>query len=160
MKIYVRILIFISFMMFSFTGYADSGSVREVDFDLLKPFMNLQKCLKEKPWGINNFEKAVMFNAERKRLGSDFEKELFVFLGTDIDACYWAGIFLTNDYYLNGNEPMYELGLKILEHGIELCRKNPGREIEIISFAMIAAVLYEKTGFHERAAGLKCNFPQ
>lgn len=86
-----------------------------------KPFSSIDEFLAKNGGDFNNREEIVaLFNRERARLGENFEKELWKYLGKDTDKYYWISAFLDWNGYLQGNPPLPELSFKIKQRGVRL----------------------------------------
>lgn len=89
-------------------------------------FARFTKVVKEERGGFagNKENLSKVFNEERTRLGSDFETELWKYLGDDADRHYWIGSFLTSKAYLHGNSQLPELAFRVRSRGLELLEKR------------------------------------
>jgi hypothetical protein len=86
-----------------------------------KPFSSIDDFLEKNGGDFNNREEIVkLFNQERTRLGRNFEKELWKYLGKDVDKHYWISSFVEWEGYLQGNPPLPELSFKIKKRGVKL----------------------------------------
>lgn len=131
----------------------DNGTISPTKIQL--PFYELKKSLEVDGWGSNNTEKAKLFNIERSRLGKNFEKELLALIDNDINANYWAGVYLTDKYYLKENTPLNELALKIFRNAIYLCEKKPDKESEIVAIGIVAAIVCARNSKMKEAKEFK-----
>lgn len=128
-------------------------------------FDSMSALLKEhkNSWSVDRKPLCKIFNKIRKNLDSDhFERELINFVEDDLDKIYWCGLFLINEYYLNGNEADFKLAAKIFDIGASI-KTNPAsedkNEINLaarqISLKIIYAVLTYKMGDIPKAEELK-----
>jgi hypothetical protein len=86
-----------------------------------KPFSTIDEFLEKRGGDFNNRKEIVtLFNRERVRLGENFEKELWKYLGEDLDKHYWISSFIEWEGYLQGNPPLPELAFKIKLRGVGL----------------------------------------
>ena len=120
------------------------------------PFANLEGKTKSRwsGWGVNNRDKAKVFNAERKRLGKAFQRELLKYVAEDIQRHYWCASFLTANSYIGDNAAMPKLALLLLEQGITLCKADlsqDGNKGHLVSFSANAAVLCQQLGLNVQA---------
>lgn len=104
------------------------------------PFHELLLDLKDSSLGVNNNHKAKIFQEERNRLGKNFAMALERFIGDDIDRCYWISSYLSSDYYLHGNKPLYNLSLSITNKGIKLCEMENEVPPDIIGLSVVGAL--------------------
>lgn len=97
MTVKILFLVFIFFVSYSFVAAQTT-----------KPFAELDRQVKVQRGGFNGSKQplAAAFNAERKRLGKQFETELLKYLGDDVEKHYWISTFLEADSYLQGNAPL------------------------------------------------------
>lgn len=91
-----------------------------------KPFARFVKAVKEESGGFagNKENLSRFFNEERIRLGTNFETELWKYLGDDAEKHYWISGFLTWKSYLHGNEQLPELAFQIRLKGLRLLEKR------------------------------------
>jgi|SRR6056297_1491760 len=119
-----------------------------------EPFKELKSLLKEESsWFSYRDRKAYLINKERGRLGSDFKKELLVFIGNNIEHHYWVAFIISSENYLYGKNPMNGLALTILNKGISLIKKSISKteRAREVSFRVCAAVLAYKLGLKPQA---------
>lgn len=123
------------------------------------PFAELDKQVQtqEGGWAGSKQPLATLFNAERKRLGDEFEKELLKYVGTDIEKHYWTSLFLTEPGYLHGNKPLANLSLRIKDKALALLRDKQDEDSlgSTVELSVTAAVLSESIGEHSLAAAYK-----
>jgi hypothetical protein len=94
-----------------------------------KPFSSLDRFIEKSGGEFNNREEIVtLFNRERVRLGGDFEKEVWKYLGKDVEKHYWISSFVEWDGYLQGNPPLAELSFKIKKRGVKLIGETDDKE--------------------------------
>jgi hypothetical protein len=123
-----------------------------------KPFSSIDEFLKKKGGDFNNYEEVVkLFNGERVRLGKNFEKELWKYLGNDVEKHYWISSFIVWEGYLQGNPPLPELSIKIKKRGVKLLDKAEGEAKlgEKITFLRDLAVASYLAGRQKRALKYK-----
>ena len=123
-------------------------------------FFELKQLLtQDGDWFFHREDKARLFYEERDRLGKRFKKELKTLLGDDIEAHYYAALFLSTDYYLQGRQPAKKLALSLYERGIRLIRKSRDEDIkgEEIKFSVFAALLSRDLGQDKKAVRFKAN---
>lgn len=86
------------------------------------PFAELDEHIKTERNGYFGGDETTvaLFNAERERLGKNFETELFKYLGKDAEKHKWIALYLKDEDYLQGNEPLLQLSLRILQRGLDL----------------------------------------
>ncbi len=91
-----------------------------------KPFEDFDKAVRAEKGGFsgNKENLSKVFNQERIRLGGNFEKELWKYIGDDIEKHYWLNSFVESDSYLHGNKSLPELAFKIRQKGLELLNKK------------------------------------
>lgn len=122
-------------------------------------FVELKTRLQEQRggWAGSKQPLAEAFNAERKRLGEDFEAELMKFIGSDVKRHYWVASFLTARSYLHGNQPLPEMALRVMQQGLSLLRKKEDRESRgnALSLSVNAAVLSAQMKLTEKAVAHK-----
>lgn len=90
------------------------------------PFARFTRAVNEERGGFSGNKQSLskFFSEERIRLGSNFERELWKYLGDDADKHYWISSFLTSKSYLHGNEPLPELAFQIRTNGLRLLEKR------------------------------------
>lgn len=118
-----------------------------------KPFDRFESAVRAERGGFagNKQELSKVFNAERIRLGDQFDAEVIKYLGSDVEKLYWIGFFLTSPSYLHGNVPLPESTYKIWKAAILLLEaKNDdsslGRLLTIKSrLALVAKDLGRRT---------------
>src|SRR6056297_1908682 len=72
-----------------------------------EPFKELKLLIKkDSSWFSNRDRKAYFINKEKDRLGSDFKKELLVFIDDNIEHHYWVAFIISSKSYLHGKKPM------------------------------------------------------
>lgn len=119
-------------------------------FSQEQPFSEFIAAINSERGGFaGNKEKlSTIFNAERHRLGDDFEAELLNYLGDDPEKRYWIGIFLTRTSYLHGSPAMPDLALDIWDKAIKTTRK--AKETKAIglryNLSILAAILAHNLG--------------
>ena len=86
-------------------------------------FAPLEKAIAENNWGINNKEKADLFEQIYFKYSGvkEFDQVLEQYLDNQ-DKCYWIGIYADDDYYTTFADPV--LAVKILEKGLEFTRSD------------------------------------
>ncbi|MFL6209822.1 MAG: TonB family protein [Pyrinomonadaceae bacterium] len=123
------------------------------------PFAELDKQVKtqEGGWAGSKQPLATLFNAERKRLGDEFEKELLKYIGIDVEKHYWVSLFLTVPDYLHGNKPLPKLALVIKDKALSLLSDKQDEDSlgSTVELSVTAAVLSETIGEHSLAAFYK-----
>jgi len=105
-------------------------------------------------WGWNNRDKAKYFNAERKRLGESFQRELLKYVGENVQRHYWCAAFLTTYSDIGTTPPMPELALLLLEQGITLCRaslSHSRNKEDLVTLSVSAALLSQQLGLSVQA---------
>jgi len=126
-----------------FSGFAFSQSRPFEVFDnAVETESTDSKCDKE-----NLF---VIFNQERRRLGENFETELWKYLGKDVENYYWIACFLDREQYLRDNGYLPGLLFKIRQRGIKLIANSNdeeklGRKITFLRDLAIASYLSGKS---------------
>src|SRR6266850_2634482 len=85
-------------------------------------FANLEKAVKEQTggWTANKERLSTVFDAERKRLGDQFDRELLRWLGNDPERHYWISLFLEDEGYLHGSKRLPQLSLLVKQQGLAL----------------------------------------
>lgn len=103
-----------------------------------KPFEVFDRAVKEQKGGFSGNKEYLskIFNAERNRLGDNFEAEFWKYLGDDIEKHYWLNFFVESDSYLHGTKPLPELAFKIRQKGLDLLdkkndKKSLGRKVTL-----------------------------
>lgn len=124
-------------------------------------FYQLDQQVAKEPGGFAGDKQklSTLFNAERIRLGKNFEPELLQYLGSDVDRHYWISAFLEVPSYLHGNQPLRHLSLLIKQQGLSLLRGQTDQESlgSVVSLSVTAAVLSEDLGLHSLAAAYKAD---
>jgi hypothetical protein len=123
------------------------------------PFAEVEKQVRAQRggwWGPKE-PLTALFNAERERLGEEFEAELLKYVGTDVEKHYWIALLLTDPEYLHGSKPLPELSLVIADNALSLLS---GKEDEeslglTVGVSVNAAVVGEKIGRHSSAVAYK-----
>lgn len=123
------------------------------------PFAEVEKQVRGQQggwWGPKE-PLTALFNAERERLGKEFEAELLKYVGTDVDKHYWVALLLTDTEYLQGSEPLPELSLVIADKALALLAGKDDEESLglTVGVSVNAAVVGEKMGWHPSAAAYK-----
>ncbi|HWS98683.1 MAG TPA: energy transducer TonB [Pyrinomonadaceae bacterium] len=123
------------------------------------PFAEVEKQVRAQRGGWSGPKEPLttLFNAERVRLGKEFEAELLKYLGTDVEKHYWVALLLTDTEYLRGNEPLPELSLLVADKALSLLG---GKEDEeglghTVAVSVNAAVVSEKIERHPAAVAYK-----
>jgi TonB family protein len=123
------------------------------------PFAKLDNQVKTQTggWAGSKQDLSTVFNAERIRLGDNFEKELLKFLGNDIEKHYWISFFLEAPSYLHGNRPLPHLALLIKQQALSVLRGKTDQESlgDKVRLSVTAAVLSEDLGLHSLAESHK-----
>lgn len=124
-----------------------------------QPFAGFDQELRKQQGGFagDKSQLSGSFNAERQRLGKQFEPELLKYLGDDAEKHYWLSLFVTAPTYLHGNEPLPHLGLLMMEQGLSLLRSKTDADAHsrTVSLNVIAAVQSEQLGFRALASAHK-----
>lgn len=143
------LLILLSFALFCSTAAAAQTA----------PFESFISSVKAEPAGFagNKENLSRHFNQERIRLGTNFETELWKYLGDDTEKHYWIGLFLTAPSYLHSNTPLPELSLKIWQRGVDLEKNNQADAAvgQRFSTLVLLAILAQKQGRVELALSAK-----
>lgn len=85
-----------------------------------KPFAEIDAFLAKNNQDFDNSEEIVkLFNNERNRLGANFESELWKYIGNNLPKHYWISGFVEYEDYLQGNQPLPQLALKIRQKAVE-----------------------------------------
>jgi hypothetical protein len=118
-----------AFLLSSFLVFASANSAF-TQRNSQGPFVAFDETLNKEPGGWNGNKERLSraFNAERIRLGKDFEKELFTYLGLDVERHYWISSFLEDAAYLHGSAPLPHLALLIKQQGLSLLRGKTDEE--------------------------------
>ena len=113
-----------------------------------EPFAELDKeTQRDLRWGFDNQSLARMFNAERDRLGEDFDGELIRFVGTNARRHYWCAAFLDSRSYLQGRAPRRYLSQLLYEQGLHLEATSDKPSLsEKRSFHHLLAIGYIRMG--------------
>ena len=123
------------------------------------PFASLEKAVKEERggWAGDKSRLSAVFDAERKRLGDRFERELLKWLGNDPERHYWISFFLATESYLHGSKPLPHLSLLVKQQGLALVQGKDDEESRgyVVGFAITAAILGDELGFHTLASSYK-----
>lgn len=130
--------LFLSFLLLGF-----SSALAQSD----KPFAELDRYAKTGSGLFNHSDKTVsLFNAERKRLGANFENQLIGYLGGDVDKYYWISLYLSEKDYVQDNKPLPELALRIMQMGLEITQTHSDdvSVINIMGLNVNAAILSKK----------------
>lgn len=108
-------------------------------------------------WAVSNESFATAFNAERKRLGDDFESELIKYIGDDVKKHYYIPSFLVEPSYLHDQKPLPELSLQIMKRGLNLLEgKTDEKSLgDTVSLSVRAAFLSAQMGRREEAVTYK-----
>ena len=109
------------------------------------PFAELDHHVKTEQKGFWGGEESTvtLFNAARKRLGKNFETELMKYLGEDIEKHYWISAYLNYEDYLQGNERLPELSLRIKQKALALIETLPKEDTigSVVGLNVTAAIL-------------------
>jgi TonB family protein len=112
-------IFFLNISAFAYSKGVINFSVRQIISE--NPFGEIDAYLAKNNQDFDNSGEIVrLFNKERNRLGTNFEKELWKYLGKSLPKHYWISIFLENEEYLQGNDPLPQLAFNIREKGVEL----------------------------------------
>lgn len=85
-----------------------------------KPFAEIDAYIAKNNQDFDKREEIFkLFNNERIRLGANFESELWKYLGNDLPKHYWISGFVEYEDFLQGNQPLPQLALKIRQKAIE-----------------------------------------
>ena len=97
---------------------------------------------------------AQAFQAERRRLGERFDRELMGILGDNLTRHYMATVFLTRPERLDGLPARPRLAAMICEQGITLSgqRNDEDAWVATIALSIQAALIYDRLGLLDRAA--------
>ena len=144
----MRKVLFISILLCFASGYVSAQEA---------PFRVFDEAVKKESGGLsgNKENLSTIFNAERIRLGNEFETALWKYLGDDADKHFWISSFLTAKSYLHGNEPLPELAFKIRTRALELLQKKNdkrslGRKVTINRKLAVSSKLAGKQDDAER----------
>lgn len=120
----------------------------------VEPFAELAELTKDRVrWHASTQEIAASFNAERDRLGTDFEAAVVKFCADDADRAYWCGLFLTANSYLHKRPPLRLLAVALWEQGIlDMPEKFLPGAGEQRSFHKLLAIEYARLGFGKLAS--------
>ena len=118
-------------------------------FSQNQPFEVFENAAQKTGFDGDKENLSAAFNQERIRLGENFERELWKYLGEDVEKYYWISFFLDWKEYLHGNKPLPELALKIRQRGVEIIgdtedKENLGRKITFLRDLAIASYLSGK----------------
>ena len=123
------------------------------------PFAELDRHVKTEQNGFFSGEETTvnLFNAERKRLGKNFETELLKYLGKDVAKHYWISLFLDMEDFLQGNERLPQLSLRIKQRGLSLLEDQTEEDafLNAVSLNVTAAILSEQLKMHDLAKSYK-----
>jgi TonB family protein len=123
------------------------------------PFAVVEQAVREEPggWAGNKERLSTVFNAERIRLGSEFEQELLKWLGEDRERHYWISLFLESESYLHGSKRLPELSLLIKQQGLVLVQRGTDQESPgyAIRLNITAAVLSDELGLRSLSSAYK-----
>ena len=123
------------------------------------PFAVVERAVREEPggWAGNKERLSTVFNAQRIRLGTEFEQELLKWLGEDRERHYWISLFLESESYLHGNKRLPELSLLIKQQGLALAqrRNDPESRGYAVQLNITAAVLSDELGLRSLASAYK-----
>lgn len=131
-------------------------SMTAISQEAARPFQAVDAALANK---LHWSEASVPFQAERTRLGDNFETELWKFLGTDADKHDSIAAFLVYPGYLHGNPPMPYLALQIQNKALLLlhARTDMNSRAESVSINVNAAGLSAELELREQAENHKRN---
>lgn len=108
-------------------------------------FAELDQHVKTEQKGFFGGEETTvtLFNAVRKSLSKNFETELFKYLGNDVDKHYWISLYLEDKDYLQGNERLPELSLRIKQRALSMAETQEEEDtfLSIIGLNVTAAIL-------------------
>jgi hypothetical protein len=124
-----------------------------------RPFASLERAVKAERggWAGDKSKLSTVFDAERRRLGANFETELLKWLGQDIERHYWISFFLEDQSYLNGNIRLPYLSLLVKEQGLSLARQKRDEESQgyVVGLSITAATLSSELGLSSLATSHK-----
>jgi hypothetical protein len=124
-----------------------------------EPFAELDRYVKTEQNGFFSGEESTvtLFNAERIRLGKNFETELLKYLGKDIEKHYWISAYLDYEEFLQGNERLPQLSLRIKQRGLSLIetQKEEDTFSSVIGLNVTAAILSQKLKLPAQAKSYK-----
>ena len=125
----------------------------------LQPFSEFEKQLSIEPAGFSGNKERLskVFDADRRRLGNNFETELLKWLGEDIERHYWISFFLESESYLHGNQRLPHLALLIKEQGLSFVRGHDDQESlrRVVGLSITAATLSSELGLEALARSYK-----
>jgi len=150
----------ILFLIIGISCSLQNPMVRTEKREQQEAFFELKQLLaQDGDWFFHREDKARLIYEERSRLEKHFEKELRMLLDDDIEAHYYAALFLSADDYLQGRQPAKKLALSLFERGIKLIRKSRDKSIkgDEIKFSVFAALLSQDLGQEKKAARFKRN---
>jgi hypothetical protein len=123
------------------------------------PFAELDRHIKTAQNGFWGGDDSIvtLFNAERKRLGKNFEAELMKYLGNDVEKHYWISAFLDYEDYLQGNERLPQLALRIKQRGLTIIENLSEEDAfsNIVGLNVTAAILSKKLKMDAQAKSYK-----
>lgn len=105
-------------------------------------------------WSGDKASLSKLFDDERRRLGTQFEKELLKWLASDPEKHYWISFFIESESYLHGNKRLPELSLLIKQQGITLVKrhdKDDDSQRFFIGLNCTAAILSDELGLEALA---------
>ena len=124
-----------------------------------QPFASLERAVKadRAGWAGDKSKLSLVFDAERRQLGDNFEAELLKWLGHDIERHYWIAAFLEADSYLHGNKRLPQLSLLVMEQGLGLVRNKDDEESQgyVVGLSITAATLSAELGLSSSATSHK-----
>lgn len=123
------------------------------------PFQIFIEAVKKEPGGFNGNKEnlSTVFNAERIRLGGEFEVSLWKYVDSDEEKHYWIPYFLTVKSYLHDNSPLPELASRIRQKALDLLvdkkdKSSIGRRINLMREL---AISFKQQGKQELAIKYK-----
>lgn len=123
------------------------------------PFSQFEKALTQEKggWSGNKEFLSTVFDAERRRLGDQFESELLKWLGNDPEKHDWISSFLESESYLHGSKPLPYLALLVKQQGLALVQSKDDEESQryAVRLSITAAILSSELGFHALASAYK-----
>lgn len=134
---------------------ADSGGDREE-----KSFSKLLEQVESQHggWSYDTRNLRRLFNAERKRLGDRFDREVLRFVGSDTDRHYFCALALELAGSRDGLQPKLELALLLRHQELVLLQRRGGDDIQadkllpndvrpdIVATSALAALTSQKLG--------------